>query len=308
MSGIGTDGSGRLAVAAAAVVLAVALAAPARARAQQQDPLEAARTLYASARYDEALGLLDRLRQDAATARVDALTVEKYRALCLLALGRESEAESAFADVVAVDPMYLPDTREVAPSVRAFFREVRRRMLPGIARARYSDAKASYDHGDYRKAADQFNGVLALLDDPDMEAGHEDLRELVAGFRELAEAKAPPEPPAPAAPVPAPPPPVAPAPAEVVYDAQSPGVVPPAVLVQSVPSPPAEVRLTGRSSGVYEVIIDEQGRVESVVVRTSIQAAYDRDLIAATAQWRYQPALKDGQPVKFRKMIEVSAR
>ena len=155
--------------------------------------------------------MLDRLRQDPATARVDRVDVDRYRALCLLALGRESEAEAAFAGVVAVDPMYLPDTREVAPSVRAFFREVRRRMLPGLARERYTGAKASYDRGEFRKAVGQFAGVLQLLDDPDMEPGHDDLREMVAGFRELAEAKAPPEPVAPApapaeAPAPAPPP------------------------------------------------------------------------------------------------------
>ena len=108
--------------------------------------------------------------------------------------GPRSEAEAAFAGVVAVDPMYLPDTREVAPSVRAFFREVRRRMLPGLARERYTGAKALYDGGEFRKAVGQFAGALQLLDDPDMEPGHDDLREMVAGFRELAEAKAPPEP------------------------------------------------------------------------------------------------------------------
>ena len=306
MSGIATDRSGRLIAAAAAVVLAVALAAPVRARAQEPDPLAAARTLYASARYEAALELLDRLRQDPTTGRVDAVDVDKYRALCLLALGRESDAESAFASVVTVDPMYLPDPREAAPSVRAFFRDVRRRMLPGVARARYTEAKASYDHGEFRKAAGQFAAVMALVDDPDMEAGHDDLRELAAGFRELAEAKAPPEPIAPA-PAPLPPAP-APAPAAPVYDQQSPGVVAPIVLVQSVPTPPSEARLTGHAQGVYEVIIDEHGRIESVVVRSSIQASYDHAFVAASAQWRYQPALRGGQPVKFRRVIEVSVR
>jgi Gram-negative bacterial TonB protein C-terminal len=312
MSRIAIEGPGRPAAMLAALALAAALAAPARAQqAPPADPLAAARTLYASARYEAALELLDRVRQDPTAGRVDAVDVDKYRALCLLALGRETEAESAFAGVVAVDPMYLPDTREVAPSVRAFFRDVRRRMLPAIARTRYTEAKADYDHGEYRKAADAFRRVVAILNDPDMEPGHDDLRQLADGFRELAEAKAPPAPaappPAPAAPAPAEPAPP-PAPAPVVYDQQSPGIVPPVVLVQSVPSPPPEARLTGHATGAYEVTIDEHGRVESVLVRSSIQPAYDREFIDATALWRYQPALLGGQPVKFKRVIEVSVR
>ena len=135
-----------------ALPILVALVVAARP-ATAQDELTAARALYASARYDEALERLDRLRFATFATPDQSLTVEKYRALCLLALGREGEAESAFAGVVAADPSYLPGTREVSPSVRAFFRGVRRRMLPGVVRAKYAEARAAYRRGEYAGAA-----------------------------------------------------------------------------------------------------------------------------------------------------------
>jgi hypothetical protein len=278
--------------------------------APAQDSLAVARTLYASARYDEALDLLDRLRFEAAGSPTDALALEKHRALCLLALGREGEAESAFAGVVAVDPSYLPDTREVAPSVRLFFRDVRRRMLPGIVRARYVEAKGAYDRHEYETAAGRFREVSALLADQDMEPGHDDLCELVAGFEELSRAKADemlrdaedtePSPPAAADPVPASVP--------DIYGPESPGVMRPVTLAQEIPPLPADSRLPGRSRGVIEVVIDEQGRVASVVLRQPIHETYDRRLIEAAIQWRYEPARADGKAVKYRKTIEVRTR
>ena len=63
-----------------------------------RDVVGAARDLYASARYDEALAVLNELRpSDSATAVVDRKSIEQYRSLCLLALGRGTEAESAIA-------------------------------------------------------------------------------------------------------------------------------------------------------------------------------------------------------------------
>ena len=280
-----------------ALPILIALVVAARP-ATAQDELTAARTLYAAARYDEALEQLDRLRFATSATPDQSLTVEKYRALCLLALGREGEAESAFAGVVAADPSYLPDTREVSPSVRAFFRGVRRRMLPGVVRAKYAEARAAYRRGEYTGAAEGFEAVSALLADEDMEPGHEDLKELADGFAELGreQALAAERGPDTAAPPPA------------IYGPDSPGVSPPVTLRQEIPALPAEARLMGRARGLLEIVIDEQGRVASAVIRESIHEAYDRRLVDATAGWSYQPARLDGRPVKYRKVIEVTVR
>ena len=68
----------------------VAFAAPAHAQLRdgRENPLTAARDLYASARYDEALAVLNGLPSDAVAS--DRKSIEQYRSLCLLALGRGS--------------------------------------------------------------------------------------------------------------------------------------------------------------------------------------------------------------------------
>src|SRR3954466_4275025 len=122
-----------------------------------RDVVGPARDLYASARYDEALAVLNDLRPaDASTAIADRKSIEQYRSLCLLALGRGSEAESAIAAVVTADPSYLPGDAEASPRVRGAFSDVRKRLLPEIAARRYAEAKAMFDRKEYARAAPQF--------------------------------------------------------------------------------------------------------------------------------------------------------
>ena len=58
-----------------------------------QDPLSAAKDLYASAAYEDALSTLSRM-DGGSTAPEIARQVDEYRAFCLYALGRTREAES----------------------------------------------------------------------------------------------------------------------------------------------------------------------------------------------------------------------
>lgn len=288
----------------ATVVLILGAAAP---LFSQQDPLASARELYASARYDEALATLDSLRiaEDVSVKPSEVRAVEQVRSLCLLALGRASEAEAAIAAVVSVDPFFQPGEAEAAPRVRAAFQDVRRRMLPDIASGRYVAAKASYDGKDFLSAADQFRQVMALLDDPDMQGRLSDLRTLSSGFLELSEAALKSaEAPKPAEPVAAPPPPVPVAPK--IYTTDDPGVTPPVTVRQDVPKVPISVINMVREKGIIEVIIDELGRVESAAIRASVHPSYDSMLLAAAADWRYHAAMLSGQPVKFMKRIQIT--
>ena len=41
-------------------------------------------------------------------------------------------------------------------------------------------------------------------------------------------------------------------------------------------------------------------------IRTSIQPLYDSQLLMAARDWRYEPATMAGQPIKFRKMIQIT--
>lgn len=266
--------------------------------------LSAARDLYTSARYDEALAVLNGMRPVEGAPATDRKAIEQYRSLCLLALGRGSEAETAIAAVVAADPMFQPGDVDASPRVRAAFSEVRQRMLPEMAAAQYATAKAEFDRREFASAERQFKGLVALLNDPQMGGRLSDLRVLAGGFLDLSTAAAapPPEPkPQPKNDV-LPPPPAAPK----IYTGEDAGVTAPTPVRQELPRVPQSIVNHTRDRGLLELLIDEQGRVVSITVRTSIHVLYDPLLVAAARGWRYKPATVGGVPVKFRKLIQVT--
>jgi protein TonB len=292
--------------------------------ARAADDLSAARDLYASAAYEEALAALNHMRA-AGAPTTDAFVVEQYRAFCLLALGRGPEAQSSIEALVVADPLYQPSS-EVSPRVRTAFSDVRRRLLPSIIPQQYAKAKAAFDRKDYVAAAAGFSQVLKVMADPEVVqlAGQpplSDLRTLAAGFQELSTKAIPPPPlqvaPRPvvptatAVPVPAPTPP-APAPAAVapapprIYTSFDTKVQMPGPIRQDLP--PFRGPLSGASTGALEIVINEKGQVESATIRESVSPAYDRLAVDAARNWRYSPATLDGVPVKFRKLISISVK
>ena len=293
-------------------LLAASMTHVAFGQTPSRDSLGAARDLYASARYDEALAVLNDMKpaDSASGVTLDVKSIEQYRSLCLLALGRGSEAETAIAAVVTADPGYLPGDSEASPRVRAAWSDVRKKLLPEIASARYAEAKATFDRKDYARATMQFRQVLALLDDPDMGGKLADLRTLSSGFFDLAVAATPPpEPPKPA-PAPAAPAPAAPAAPEAdpnkIYTVNDADVVPPVVIRQDIPRLTPIMKPQARDRGIVEVVIDGQGRVIGVSVRQSVQPMYDAELVTKGRDWRYQPATLNGKPVRYRKMIQLN--
>jgi tetratricopeptide (TPR) repeat protein len=285
------------------LLIASCLASPAFAQSRGgEGPLDAARELYASARYDEALAMLDGLRSS------DRRSIEQYRSLCLLALGRTPEAETAIAAVVTADPTFQPSEADASPRVRAAFTEVRQRLLPEIAGAHYAAAKATYDRKEWAAAERQFRDLLTLLNDRDMVGRLADLRTLVSGFLDLATAAAAP-PPAPLKPEPAPAPAPAPAPQpppNKVYGGEDAGVTAPVVIRQDIPAVPANITNQVKDRGRVELVIDEQGRVSSLNLRLPMHPFYDQLIIGAAKEWRYKPATLNGVPVKYRKIIAIT--
>jgi TonB family protein len=293
----------------ASMVLALAVPAHAQLRDGRENPLSAARDLYASARYDEALAVLNGLQPTTDGVGSDRKSIEQYPSLCLLALGRGTEAESAIAAVVTADPLFMPGEAEASPRVRTAFSDVRQKLLPEIASLRYAAAKAAYDRREYASAEAQFRELVTLLTDPQMGNRLSDMRTLATGFVDLSAAAAapPPEPKKVEAPA-APPAAVEradPKPAHV-WTGDEPGVVPPVPLRQEVPRVPPMIATQARERGLLEVVIDEQGRVIGLTIRLSIHPMYDSLLMTAARDWRYRPATVGGTPVKFKKMIQVS--
>lgn len=293
---------------AAIIVLALLLFGPPRSGVAQQDTLQTAKALYASAAYEEALTLLEKLKP-AATATADARGIAQYRAFCLLALDRKVEAERAIEEIVAADPFFLPDASTTSPRVLTAFHLVRRRALGPVVQEKYAAAKTSFDNKDFKAAAEELDAVVRLLNDPDLEMTPtlSDLKLLASGFLELARAAAEPPPEPEPEPVKAPPPPAEPS----FYHAGDTRVTPPVARRQDVPPWPTRelgpVGIVGRK-GVLEVLIDETGRVTSAVVRQSIDRRFDEILVAAALNWEYRPAMLDGRPVRYVKRIQVVAQ
>jgi TonB family protein len=289
--------------------LAVAIVLSASGAYAQEGDLAAARELYASASYDDALAVLNRLRSADHPAG-QSRAIEQYRAFCLLALGRAADAQQAIEAVVVAEPSYQPDENDVSPRVRTAFADVRRRMLPVIIQQKYAQAKTAFDRKDFKAAASGFSQVLVTMADPAVSAEAarpplSDLRMLAVGFEELSAKAAAPPPAAPAPPVQvaaAPPPPAA----IPVYTGEDRNVIPPGVIIQTLPLFPGTV--IAPRTGALEVLIDESGQVESAVMTASVTSGYDRLVLAATRTWRFKPATVNGVPVKYRKLVQINVK
>lgn len=273
------------------------------AQVAAQQPLAEARALYASAAYEDALTLLAKV--DAASeARREA---EQYRAFCLVALGRTADAERAIEAVVAADPSFMPSAAEVSPRILAMFADVRRRMVPEIARRSYVAGRDAFQSKDYPAAAGLFDDVIRLLDQERIadDAGLRDLRTLALGFVDLARAAMSD---------------VAgetrdqPASAADTTAAQSPNALQgrveftaPVALEQELPPwrPRNPSELEQSFFGSVKVTIGADGRVQDASMVDAVHPLYDPLVLRAATRWVYRPATRDGEPVPSEKLIEI---
>ncbi|HEX6640020.1 MAG TPA: hypothetical protein VF215_02855 [Thermoanaerobaculia bacterium] len=269
-----------------------------------QEKLASAKNLYESASYEAALSELS-----AIDSRELVDDVETYKALCFLGLGRVREAEQALALVVARKPLQVLSDTEYSPRVVALYRDVRKKALPAVAQQLYSLARMDYENKNYESAATGFKQTLLVIADVGPESQSStlaDLKELSAGFLELANTRIaaararPPVPPA-ATPV------VATRPEPAFYTLADKDVTPPVELDQVVPRWTFSANLPMRAfSGTLELLIDEKGQVETATLSDPVWPAYDAMLIQAAKRWRYAPALKAGNPVKFKRILVLN--
>jgi len=306
-----------------------------------QDSLTAAKDLYASAAYEDALSTLTRLTEGGGAAPDIARQVDEYRAFCLYALGRTGEAESVAETMIRRDPMMKLDSPDVSPRLEVMFSTVRKRLLPSLIRERFKTARTALEQKNLKEAEPQLAEAKLMIADAEKLAikdeGLADLSVLVDGFLQLvrstadqrqataqpAAANVPQESPAVTGPVapantprrteaaPAPAPrrtESAPAPASAprVYTVDDVGVVPPTVVNQRMPAmTPDLVRITKamNTSAVVEVVIDEKGDVVDATIIKSVNTSFDNIVISAARRWKYRPALKDGVAVRYVKTL-----
>ncbi|PWT85093.1 MAG: hypothetical protein C5B57_03635 [Blastocatellia bacterium] len=102
--------------------------------------------------------------------------------------------------------------------------------------------------------------------------------------------------------------PPAPVGTAAIYKADDRGITPPKVVY-----PQSLIPSTGARREdvlIVEVILNEAGKVDSAkaidLPRTLGESLVLTNALAATKTWRFHPALKDGQPVRYRELIAVA--
>jgi TonB family protein len=278
------------------------------ATASAQEPLTKAKALYDAAAYEEALTLL---------SSVDIPEAQQYKALCMLALGRAQDATGAVELLVSSSPTFEPSAEDVPPRFVTLVSEAKKRLLPGIARKAFNEAREQFKTGDREAAVKQFDLVVTLTESPGFKdsTDAEDLRTLASGFIELANATASQSARADAnAPAPAPAntaapalAPETPAPAET-STAQPAEVIQPVVIRQTIPPVPSGISGLGSPTASVKVEIGADGKVVNATMQQPSHPLYDRQVLQAAREWLYSPALLNGRPVPSEKVVTIQLR
>jgi hypothetical protein len=309
----------------ATVVIGLVLVA-AQAAVGGQDSLTAAKDLYASAAFEDALSVLTRLNGGVSDAPEVARQIDEYRAFCLYALGRTAEAESVAESIIRKDPLTRLGAADASPRLETMFTNVRKRLLPSLIRERFQAVKAVLGKKDFTSAEPHLAEARLMIAEAEhlgvKDEGLADLGVLVDGLLQVIRSTADESRTSPAqtassgsdAAAPVPPPQVEPPSAPVdrssprTYSADDEGVSPPVALEQQMPSMTSAMLTITRSlrtSGILEVVIDETGTVVETVLRRSLTPSFDVLLQRAARYWKYQPAMKGGVPVRYAKTLVI---
>jgi hypothetical protein len=318
----------------AILIIGFVLAAAAAGLAAQ-DPLGAAKDLYASAAYDDALSTLSRMDGGSIAPEI-AREVDQYRAFCLYALGRTREADSVAESMIRKAPLAELGA-DASPRLEMMFTDVRKRLLPSLIRERFRTARSAFDQKRFAAAEPLLSEARLMIVEAEKlgvnDDGLGDLGVLVGGFlqliRSVAEQGTSPQPAVADASIasavatvaqrPLAPPPAAAASRAVsvsppsaavsgprVYALDDEGVSPPVALQQQMPVMPIQLQQITKAlhnQGVLDVIIDEAGSVVDVTMRQSLNSNVDALIVRSARRWKYRPAMKDGVPVRYVKTV-----
>jgi hypothetical protein len=90
-----------------------------------------------------------------------------------------------------------------------------------------------------------------------------------------------------------------------VFSAADPQVIPAVLIRPHLPAqPPPDV--PEEQIGTLEFVVTESGAVEHVHLISPANRFQERMLVAAAKTWQFQPAMRDGRPVRYRTRIRVT--
>ena len=81
-----------------------------------------------------------------------------------------------------------------------------------------------------------------------------------------------------------------------IFSAENAEVTPPVLVRPQLPTQPAP----GDDTGIFEMLVDENGDVSEIKLISPLRRFHDRILVAAAKAWKFQPAMLNGYPVKYR--------
>jgi TonB family protein len=95
-----------------------------------------------------------------------------------------------------------------------------------------------------------------------------------------------------------------------VHTASADAIVPPKVIQTFEPRFPAALELTTVSSGTAELLmtVDSTGKLVDVLVIGYSHKEFGRTAVETVREWRYEPALRDGQPIESRMRLSLTFR
>jgi hypothetical protein len=93
---------------------------------------------------------------------------------------------------------------------------------------------------------------------------------------------------------------------EPVYSKADAAVTPPRQVYPALPAEPSAASLKGALT-VVDMIVAPDGLVERVHLRTTPRTVHEFMLLSAVKAWRFQPALLDGRPVRFRHSVALTS-
>jgi hypothetical protein len=92
---------------------------------------------------------------------------------------------------------------------------------------------------------------------------------------------------------------------ETVYTSGDLSVLPPTI-VRPVIAPPPAANAPPDTVALFDLLVDRQGRVEQVLLASNPARFHERMLLSHIKAWTFQPAMKDGRPVRYRLRVLLS--
>ena len=258
------------------------------------------KALYESADYGGALTLAASVSPSTLTPQ-DVREIQLYEVLCQLALGNQAKAEATLESILQHDPLYQPPA-EMPNRLRLMTEALRARLAPTLAQTHYRSGREHFDAKNCASAVTDFALVLELIPmaAEDTPQHLEDLRTLAMGFLALCKETL--------AATPAPPP------AAIPIAASAPtNVVPPVAIRRDLPSWSVSFNggrpsFGGTRSGIVELSVNKNGRVDDARITKPIHPVYDRWLQAAAKHWVFEPATRNGEPIDYVLSVKVDVR